>query len=312
MRPRTPMLLMTLMILGASLPERAEAKLQIVTSHADLAAISKAVGGDRVAVTNLCEPTQDPHFVDARPNLMLAINRADLVIVVGLELEVGWLPSLLTGARNPKVLPGQDGYLDTSAFVKRREIPKGTVDRSQGDIHPGGNPHFSRDPRSGIAIASGIARRLGRLDPDGASAYRRGYARFERELDVAMKRWANQLAPHKGTELVGYHKSWTYFAEWLGLKIDLFVEPKPGIPPHPAHVASLLKLMRARKVKAILQEEYYPDRTARLLATKTGAKLLKMPGGTHIRRGETYLAYVERQIKMLLEALGPPPAGAQP
>lgn len=283
------------------------AKLRVVTSHADLAAIALAVGGDRVEVANLCEPTQDPHFVDAKPSLMLKINKADLVVVVGLELETGWLPNLLMGARNPDVMPGRDGYLDTSTLVERKDVPAGRVDRSQGDLHPGGNPHFTRAPASGLRIAAGLARRLARLDPDGASTYRRNYAAFERQLKAAMKRWEKSLQPYRGAELVGYHKSWVYFAEWLGLKLELFVEPKPGIPPNPGHVAKVLKLMKARGIKALLQEEYFPGATSRLLASKTGAKLLRMPGGAHIEKGESYVAYVDRQVRMVVKALEPKP-----
>ena len=297
---RTVLLTAVLLLLASA----AHASVRVVTTHADLAALTQAVGGDRVEVTNLTEPTQDPHFVDARPSLMLALNRADLLVIVGLELEVGWLPNLLTGARNPEVLPGHDGYLDTSALVERRAVPTGPIDRSMGDLHPGGNPHFSRDPRAALRIAAGIARRLGRIDPEGASSYRRGYAHFERALKTRMAAWETKLAPYKGAELVAYHESWIYFAEWLGLHIELFVEPKPGIPPDPSHVAHLLTLMRARKVPAILQEEYYPDATSRLLADKTGATLLHMPGGVHLDQGHDYLAYIDGQVTALVAALG--------
>ena len=300
---------LSLLVLLTGAVTSAAAKTRVVTSHADLAALTMAVGGDRVEVLNLAEPTQDPHFVDAKPSLMLALNAADLVVIVGLELEVGWLPTLLTGSRNPKILPGQDGYLDTSAYVERRRVPTGPVDRSMGDLHAGGNPHFSRDPRSGLRIASAIARRLSRLDPEGASTYRAHYAAFEEALEKAMGRWAERLAAFRGREIVGYHESWAYFAEWAGLRIELFVEPKPGIPPDPAHVAHVLGLMRARQIPAILQEEYYPDATSGLLAKKSGAALLLMPGGAHIGSGETYIAYVERQVSMVVEALSPAKEG---
>jgi len=281
----------------------AAAKLRVVTSHADLAALTLALGGDRVEVTNLTLPTQDPHFVDAKPSLMLSLNQADLLIVVGLELEVGWLPTLLTGARNPAILPGQPGYLDTSAFVDKLDVAGGGVDRSMGDLHPGGNPHFTRDPRAGLRIAAGIAQQLTRLDPGGASDYRRAYAAFERDLTAAMERWQAAVAPYAGTEVVGYHKSWSYFAEWLGLRMGSFVEPKPGIPPDPAHVAQLLGWMRANRVAAILQEEYYPDATSRLLAEKSGATLVAMPGGAHVADGQSYVDYVGAQVERLVAAL---------
>jgi zinc/manganese transport system substrate-binding protein len=286
------------------------AKLRVVTSHADLAALTLAVGGDRVEVTNLTLPTQDPHFVDAKPSLMLSLNRADLLIVVGLELEVGWLPTLLTGARNPNVMPGHPGYLDTSVFVEKLDVATGPVDRTMGDLHPDGNPHFTRDPRAGLRIAAGIAQQLTRLDPAGAGTYRRGYATFEHDLNAAMERWAAAVAPYRGTEVVGYHKSWAYFADWLGLRMESFVEPKPGIPPDPAHVARLLGWMRANRVAAILQEEYYPDATSRLLADKSGATLVQMPGGARVGKGESYIDYVGSQVDRLVAALAKARGGA--
>lgn len=288
-------------LLGAA---PAAAKLRVVTSHADLAALTLAVGGDRVEVTNLTLPTQDPHFVDARPSLMLSLNRADLLVVVGLELEVGWLPTLLTGARNPEIMPGRPGYLDTSGFVEKKDVATGAVDRSMGDLHPDGNPHFTRDPRAGLRIAAGIAQHLTRLDPEGASTYRRNYSVFEHELKEAMTRWSEALAPYRGTEVVGYHTSWVYFADWLGLRMETFVEPKPGIPPDPAHVARVLQWMRTNRVAAILQEEYYPDATSRLLAEKAGATLVQMPGGAHVERGQSYIDYVGTQVERLVSALG--------
>ena len=282
----------------------ADAKLGVVTTHGDLAAITRAVGGDRVEVASIVEPTQDPHFVDARPHLMLVLNRADLVILVGLQLEVGWLPNLLTGARNPEILPGTDGYLDSSTLVSRLQVPKGSIDRSMGDLHPGGNPHFTKAPESGLRIAHGVARRLSRLDPEGAGTYRRNLARFERERKAAMVRWRATMAPLKGTKVVAYHESWVYFADWLGLVTVRFVDPKPGIPPDPAHVARLLGRMRADGVKVILQEEYYPDATARLLADKSGAKLLLTPGAAHVEKGQGYVDYVDWHVRTLASTLG--------
>lgn len=294
---------LTALALAFADPAPAWAKIRVVTTHADVAALTLAMGGDRVEVTNLAQPTQDPHFVDPRPSLMLSLNQADLLIVVGLELEVGWLPTLLTGARNPKVMPGQIGYLDTSTLVEKQQVATGAVDRSMGDLHPGGNPHFSRDPRSGLRIAAGVAQRLARLDPDGASTYRRNYASFEHDLKAAMERWHDAMAPFAGAKVVGYHESWVYFADWLGLRMEAFVEPKPGIPPDPSHVAGLLAWMKANGAKAILQEEYHPDATSALLAEKAGAALVTMPGATRVGEGQTYIQYVDDQIRRLVKGL---------
>ena len=281
----------------------AAADLKVVTTHADLAAITLAIGGDRVEVVNLCEPTQDPHFVDARPDLMLELNQADLLILVGLQLEVGWLPNLITGARNPDILPGTDGYLDTSTLVERKDVPIGDIDRSEGDIHPGGNPHFTRHPESGLYIAKGISMRLALLDPDNASTYRRNYAVFEKELTEAIQGWDEKIAPFAGVPVVGYHESWIYFTDWLDLHMIGFVEPKPGIPPDPEHVAGLLERMRSHEVKIILQEEYYPDTTSQLLAEKSGATLIIVDGGVHLDDGDTYISSIDKTIDNLVTAL---------
>ncbi|MFH1812482.1 MAG: metal ABC transporter substrate-binding protein [Pseudomonadota bacterium] len=282
----------------------ASAKLKIVATHADLASITSTVGGDRVEVVSIVEPTQDPHFVDARPHLMLELNQANLVVLVGLQLEVGWLPNLLTGARNSKILPGTEGYLDTSTLIERRQVPKGAIDRSMGDLHPGGNPHFSKSPAAGLRIADGIARRLSQLDPDGAGTYRRNLSLFQRQLGEAMARWEKQMQPYRGTKVIAYHESWVYFTDWLGLDAVAFVEPKPGIPPDPAHIAKLLGQIRTDKVRVILQEEYYPDSTSRLLADKSGARLILSHGGAHISDGEDYIGYLDRQVQSIVQVLG--------
>ena len=300
MTTRTSVLCLAAALLA---PGPAAARLKLVATHGDLGAVAQAVGGDRIEVATIVEPTQDPHFVDARPHLMLVLNRADLVMLVGLQLEVGWLPNLLAGARNPDILPGTDGYLDTSTLVERRAVPVGAVDRSLGDVHPGGNPHFTKAPESGLRVAHGLARRLSRLDPKGAGTYRRNLAAFERELKGAMVGWRKTLAPFAGTKVVAYHESWVYMAAWLGLSPVGFVEPKPGIPPDPAHVAQLLKTMRADGVRVILQEEYYPDATARLLAEKTGARLLLPPGAARVADGPRNVDYLGWDVRAVAEAL---------
>jgi zinc/manganese transport system substrate-binding protein len=281
----------------------ARAKLQVVATVPDLAAITMAVGGDRVEVTSLTLPTQDPHFVDARPHLALKLNRADLLLEVGLELEVGWLPVLLTGARNAAIQKGNDGNLDCSEVVQLKDVPRVKVDRSMGDIHPGGNPHYLVDPDNAIRVGRAVAARLGKLDPAGGATYQKNVGRFAEELSKARQRWQKDLAPYQGTLVVPYHKSWVYFTDTVGLKIVEHLEPKPGIPPSAQHVLRVIQTMRAQKVRLLLQEEYYPDRTAKLVADKTGAALLVLPGGTHLRQGETYLKRMEILVQQLLSAL---------
>jgi zinc/manganese transport system substrate-binding protein len=278
-------------------------ELDVVATVPDLAALARAVGGDLVSVQSLSLPTQDPHFVDARPSLALALNRADLLLQVGMSLEVGWLPVLLTGARNSKILPGNAGHLDCSAFVRALDVPRGPIDRSQGDIHPGGNPHYLIDPRAGAAVARAIAERLSQLDPSHAKTYRANLARVLGELDALRARVQARFAAQRGAAVITYHRTFSYLADWLGLAIVGYVEPKPGVPPHAAHVAQLLSLARTRKVRAVLQERFYPDATSRTLAERIPAALVRLPGGTDFAGGQSYAAHVEDVSARLLAAL---------
>jgi zinc/manganese transport system substrate-binding protein len=300
---RRGVLLTSLAVALSAWPARAHAELKVVATVPGLAAIAKEIAGPNAQVKSLTRSSQDPHFVDARPSLALDLNRADLLLAVGLELEVGWLPTLLTGARNGKILPGNPGYLDTSRFVELQEVHNQPVSRSMGDIHPGGNPHFLADPRAAAAVAAGIAGRLEQLDPSHAAAYRAGLAAFQSKLAGARARWEKELAPLKGTPIIAYHKTWAYVASWIGLVECGFLEPKPGIPPNPSHVAQLLAMGRQRKVRAILQEEYYPDSTSKLLAQQIPARLVRVPGGPDYQAGQSYLDYVETMVKLLVDGL---------
>lgn len=292
-------------LLCAALPSTGAqaSKVRVVTTVTDLAALASAVGGDRLEVRSLAVPTQDPHFVDARPNMALMLNRADLLILVGLDLEIGWLPTLLTGARNPRILPGNTGHLDAGAYVEVRDVPTTAVDRSMGDIHPAGNPHYLHDPREGVKVARAIADRLIRIDPEHAEHYRARLATFEAEANQRIRRWERLLEPHRGAQVVTYHKSWKYLLGWLGLEELGNIEPKPGIPPSPAHVARLLARMRAEAPALILQESYYPDATARLLGARAGVPVLVLPGGTDYQRGESYLDHFDHMVRDIAEAL---------
>ena len=284
-------------------PRAAVARLKVAATVPDLAAIARAVGGARAEVYSLTLPSQNPHFVDARPHLALKLNRADLLLVVGLQLEVGWLPTLLTGARNPRIRKGGAGYLDCSTVVRLREVPKVRVDRSMGDVHPGGNPHYLVDPDNATRVARAVARRMGQQDPAGKKGYLANAARFEVALQQARRRWSAALKPYRGTAVVPYHRSWIYFTRATGLRVVAHLEPKPGIPPSAAHVLRVIRAMRAQQVPLMIQEEYFPDRTARLIAGKTGARLLVLPGGARLRRGESYIQRMDATIKKLLVAL---------
>jgi zinc/manganese transport system substrate-binding protein len=281
----------------------AAAAVKVVATVPDLAAIAKAVGGDRVTVTSLALATQDPHFVDAKPSLVIDVNAADLLLAVGLELEIGWLPVLQTSSRNPKIMPGGLGFLDCSRFVKLMDIPDRPVDRSQGDIHPGGNPHYLHDPRAVASVASGIAAKLVEVDPANGAFYQKNAASFLAQLDAARVRWEARIAPYRGAPILQYHRSWVYMVDWLGLTTIEFVEPKPGIPPTATHVARVLVLGKEKKVKAILQEAFYPDATSEVLATKIPTSLVILPGGTNVKGGQTYIEHMEEIVTAIEKAL---------
>ncbi|MBI5709516.1 MAG: zinc ABC transporter substrate-binding protein [Candidatus Eisenbacteria bacterium] len=260
-------------------PAQAAAKpLSVVTTTADLAAIAREVGGDGVAVVSLAAGYQDPHFVDAKPSYMVTLKRADLFVEVGRDLEVGWAPGLLNGARNPRILPGAPGFVDGSSQVQVIEIPS-AVSRAQGDIHPFGNPHYWLDPANGAGIARGIRDGLARVDGANAALYAARCADFEKRLAAATARWQEraQALGLAGMKVVTYHRSWSYFARAFGLHVVDFVEPKPGIPPSPNHVQDLVNGMKRDGVRLLLMEPYFDEKLAAKISRDTGVPLAIVP-----------------------------------
>ena len=284
-----------------SLPARAD--LKVVTTLPDLAAITKAVGGEHVQVTALSLPTQDPHFVDARPSQTLDVNRADLLIAIGLELEVGWLPTFQNGARNTRILTGSPGYLEAAQFVRTLEVPTTRVDRSQGDVHAGGNPHFLYDPRAALQVARGITDRMASLDQKNAAAYRANLEKFTAELEKARAGWEQRLAGLKGVPVVAFHRTTAYLSNWLGFDTIAYLEPKPGIPPNPAHMAQVVLQARQRKARFILQENYYPTTNSKPVASNIPAPLILFTSGTNFRGGQTYVQHMEELVTKLENGL---------
>ncbi|NTX35461.1 zinc ABC transporter substrate-binding protein [Myxococcus sp. CA033] len=287
----------------------ARAALNVVTTLPDLAALTKAVGGDLVQVQSMALGSQDPHRVDAKPSLALALRNADLLISVGLDLEIGWLPNLQTGSRNPRIQVGNPGFLNASQFVRLLEVPATKVDRSEGDVHPGGNPHYLYDPRQGAAVARGIAERLAQLDAKNAATYRANAAKLTAELDAARVGWEKRLAGLRGAPIVAFHRTTPYLADWLGFEPIAFLEPKPGIPPNPSHVAGVLVLARQRKARMVLIESYYNDREAKMVAGMIPAPVVVLHGGTDFRSGETYVQHINELVGNLEKALTPGKGG---
>lgn len=282
-------------------PARAAGKLHVVATVGDLGAIAREVLGAGGDVTVLARPTQDPHFVDARPNLILDLNRADALVSMGLDYEVGWLPVLVRGARNPRIQPGSPGYVVASQAVQVLEVPRGRIDRSMGDIHPGGNPHFTLDPRNGVRVARALAQSFGALSPENSAAYQRNAEAFAAQIATREKGWEAVLAPHKGAPVVSYHKSLVYLTSWLGLDEAGTIEPKPGIPPTAAHVAQLVSVMRARHVPLIIQERWYPSNVAEQIASQTGARLALIQGMTP--DGSRYADHIDDVVRAVAGAL---------
>lgn len=289
---------LTFLFVFAAAP--AAAQVRVAATIPNLAALAREVAGKNAVVETLSLPTQDPHFVDARPSLAVTLNRADLLVAAGLQLESGWLPVLQNGARNPKILSGGDGFLDCSTAAKLKEVAPGQVDRAKGDIHPGGNPHYLTDPQNAKRCASAIADVLARVDAAHAAEYRKNAAAFAARLDAKIAEWDKRMAPLRGAPVVVYHRSWVYLLDWLGLAEVGSLEPKPGIPPTPAHIAQLLGDMRAKNAKIILQESFYPDATSHLLADKTGAAVIEIPGGP--AADKTYADWMDDLLNRMLAA----------
>lgn len=294
-----------LMAAALSGVSEAAAKTRIVTTLPSFADIAAEVGGDEVTARSVTQGTQDPHFVDAKPDLILMLNRADLLIHAGLGLEDGWLPPLLVGARNARIQGGSEGNLIASTLVELKEIPKDKLDRAAGDVHPGGNPHFMLDPRNGVRVARGIAERLGKIDPAHAAEFSKRAETYVRKLEDRISAWNREYQPHlKGKSVVTYHRSWIYFTNWIGLNEVESIEPKPGIPPSPAHVVKLIGTIKTLGVKLVMMEPYYPKGVAEDIARKSGAKLLVLPAEVKgAPEASTYIKVFETLLASLKSAL---------
>jgi ABC-type Zn uptake system ZnuABC Zn-binding protein ZnuA len=264
---------LTILGLALSLPSQAEAKIKIITTSTDLASIARFVGGDEVDVESIIRGYQDPHYVDIRPSYMIKLHRADMFVKVGLDLEL-WAPVIAEGARNSKILFGGTGYVDASIGAEILEIPQVRVTRELGDIHIFGNPHYWLDPNNGKVIADNILQGLKRVDPENHAYYEANKAEFDKKVDEMMRHWLEKMRPYAGTKVVTYHNSWPNFVKAFGLVQAGYVEPKPGVPPSPAHVSWLIDKIIHEDVKIIIQEPFYETKISQFVADKTGAKLL--------------------------------------
>jgi zinc/manganese transport system substrate-binding protein len=291
------------LLMGAA-PARAAGPLKVIGSTEDLASIAREVAGDKATVESLSRGYQDPHFVEAKPSFVLKLNKADLLIAVGRELEIGWLPPLITQSRNAKIQPGGEGYLDASLNARILEMPTGQLTRAMGDVHPSGNPHFWLDPENGKHVAKAVAEKLSELDHANATYYAQREADFEKRLTEAEARWTAMMAPYKGTKVVTYHRSWPNFAEHFGLEVIGYVEPKPGIPPSPSHTIDVINAMKRQRVKIILVEPYFDLKTPDSIARETGARVLVMPPSVGGEKEITdYIKLFDYDLKLLTDAI---------
>jgi len=282
----------------------AAAAVQVVTTTADLGAIAQEIGGDRVSVTALAKGYQDPHFVDPKPSFILAVSRADLLIVIGRELEIGWLPPLINSSRNAKIQPGGKGYLDASMNVKILEIPTGQITRAMGDVHPSGNPHYWLEPDNGRRIAQAIRDKLSELSSADRAYFAQRYDDFNARLAEAEKRWTAAMAPYKGAKIVTYHRSWPNFMEHFGLDVIGYVEPKPGVPPSPTHTLELIAEMKRQGAKLIIVEPYFDLKTAQSIANQVGGKVLVLaPSVGGAKEASDYIKLFDYDVNLLADNL---------
>jgi len=281
----------------------AQAKLNVVATLPDFGSIAREIGGDNVNVTVLAKPTEDPHFVDARPSFVVALRSADVLIDGGAELELGWLPPLLQNARNAKLDVGKPGRVQASQGIRLMNVPT-NVTRAAGDVHALGNPHFAVDPIIAKAIAQHIAQSFAAVDPPNAATYDANYKKFEAAINAKLQQWGATMLPFKGQHVAAYHDSWPYFGHRFGLEIDIFLEPKPGIPPSPSHLAEVITQMKAQKIKAIIVEPYHDRKIAERVASATGAQVVdfaQYPGA--LPGTDTYVKLIDALVSRLAAAL---------
>ncbi len=282
---------------------RAASKLNVVTTTEDLAAISREIGRDRINVDSIAKGYQDPHFVEPKPSFLLKLQKADLLEVVGLQLEIGWLPPLQTQSRNGKIQVGGAGYIDLSQFCQILEIPTGQITRAMGDVHPLGNPHYWLDPNNGRRIAKALQDKFSELRPADAAYFAQNYTDFNGRLTAAEKHWEDQMAPYRGRKVITYHRSWPNFCERFGLVVVEYVEPKPGIPPTPSHTLDVINTMKRENVKLILVEPYFDLRTPNSIAQATsGQVLVLMPSVGGAKEITNYFQLFDYDINLLVAA----------
>jgi zinc/manganese transport system substrate-binding protein len=291
-------------LMALAVPARGAAALKVVTTTEGLAAVAREVGGEKIQAESLSRGIQDPHFVDANPMLAVKLRNADLLVDVGLDLEIGWLPPLVNQSRNGDIQPGGTRRLTAASAVQVLDVPTGPVSRAQGDLHPGGNPHFMTDPRRVESIAAAIASKLSALDGGNAAYYGQRLQDFQKRISAAQARWEQQLAPVRGRKIFTRHRTMTYFFDWSGIVSAGELEPRPGVPPPPSHLADLVGVAQREGVKAISVENYYDTKSAEVVSRHSAAKIVLIPGDVGGEPGiSTYEKYVDTIVGRIAGAL---------
>ena len=279
------------------------AKLNVVATLPDFGSLAREIGGDKIDLVVLAKPTEDPHFVDARPSFVVSLRNADVLIDGGAELEIGWLPPLLQNARNPKIEIDKPGRVQAAGGIRLMNVPT-NVTRAAGDVHALGNPHFTSDPIIAKAVAQHIAQSFSAVDAANSAIYDANYKKFEATINARLQEWGAAMLPFKGQNVVAYHDSWVYFAHRFGVNIDIFLEPKPGIPPSPSHLTEVIAQIKAQHVKAIIVEPFHDRRIAEKVASATGAKVVEFsqfPGG--LPGTDNYVKLIDALVSRLAAAL---------
>jgi zinc/manganese transport system substrate-binding protein len=253
--------------------------IKVVTTTTDLRSITELIGGNKVSVNAIATGYQNPHFVDPKPSYIINLSNADMFVTVGLDLEIGWSPQLLSSSRNSKIQKGSEGYVDASIGIGLLQVPT-SANRGEGDIHIYGNPHYWLDPLNGKVIARNIANGLERVDPSNKSFYENNLQAFFSNIDVKLKQWEAEMAPFRGTKVIAYHNEWVYFETRFGLKIVDFMEPKPGIPPTPSQLVKVIGEVKANHIKVIITSPYFTTSSADVVAKQTGVKVLTIATST--------------------------------
>jgi zinc/manganese transport system substrate-binding protein len=247
------------------------AKINVVTTIPDLKSITEFIGSDKVDVFSIATGYQNPHFVDPKPSFIIKLSKADMFVTVGLDLETGWSPQLLSSSRNTKIQKGSDGYVDASVGVTLLQVPS-SINRGEGDIHIYGNPHYWLDPVNGKHIAKNICDALTKISPDNKAIFEANLLAFNTKIDLKLKEWSMKISPYKGSKIIAYHNEWCYFEQRFGLIILDFLEPKPGIPPTPTQLVKIISEVKTNNIKVVITSPYFTTSSSDVVTNQTGAK----------------------------------------